>query len=98
MALTGNPFPYRGLVAVVSAYPDVPDVASAARDAGARGLRAYLLTGDRDTTRGQVTHLYNDPVAGGVPARQDVVPNLGLEFPDDFPERLCTAVRFMFDA
>jgi dienelactone hydrolase len=98
IALTGNPFPCRGLVAVVSAYPDVPDVASAARDAGARGLRAYLLTGDRDTTRDQVTHLYDDLVAGGVPARQDVVPDLGHEFPDDFPMRLRHAIGFIFDA
>jgi hypothetical protein len=98
MALTGDPFPCRGLVAVVSAYPDVPDVATAARDAGAHGLRAYLLTGDRDTTRDQVTHLYDDLVAGGVPARQDVVPDLGHEFPDDFPVRLRHAIGFIFDA
>jgi acetyl esterase/lipase len=98
IALTGDPFSCRGLVAVVSAYPDVPDVAGVARDAGARGLRAYLLTGDRDTTRDQVTHLYNDLVAGGVPARQDVVPNLGHEFPDDFPVRLRRAIEFILDA
>jgi hypothetical protein len=98
MALTGDPFPCRGLVAVVSAYPDVPDVASAARDAGARGLRAYLLTGDRDTARHQVTHLYDDLVVGGVPATQDVVPDLGHEFPDDFPVRLRRAIGFIFDA
>jgi predicted esterase len=98
IALTGDPFSCRGLVAVVSAYPDVPDVAGAAREAGARGLRAYLLTGDRDTTRDQVTHLYDDLVAGGVPARQDVVPDLGHEFPDDFPVRLRHAIGFIFDA
>lgn len=98
IALTRDPFSCRGLVAVVSAYPDVPDVAGAAREAGARGLRAYLLTGDRDTTRDQVTHLYDDLVAGGVPARQDVVPNLGHEFPDDFPVRLRHAIGFIFDA
>jgi hypothetical protein len=98
IALTGDPFLCRGLVAVVAAYPDLPDVASAARDAGARGLRAYLLTGDRDTTRDQVEHLYNDLMKGGVLAKQDVVPNLGHEFPDDFPERLRRAVGFIFDA
>jgi predicted esterase len=95
IALTGDPFPCRGLVAVVSAYPDVPDVASAARDAGAGGLRAYLFTGDRDTTRDQVEHLYADLLAGGVQAKQEVVPDLGHEFPDDFPERLRRAVVFI---
>lgn len=98
IAVTGDPFSCRGLVAVVSAYPDVPDVASAARDAGARGLRAYLLTGDRDTTRDQVEHLYADLLAGGVQAKQEVVANLGHEFPDDFPERLRRAVGFILDA
>ena len=81
IALTGDPFSCRGLVAVVSAYPDVPDVSSAARDAGARGLRAYLLTGDRDTTRDQVEHLYADLLAGGVQAKQEVVPDLGARVP-----------------
>ena len=98
IALTGDPFPCRGLVAVVSAYPDVPDVASAARDAGVRGLRAYLFTGDRDTTRDQVQHLYADLLAGGVQAKQEVVPDLGHEFPADFPERLRRAVGFILEA
>jgi predicted esterase len=98
IALTGDPFRCRGLVAVISAYPDVPDVASAARDAGVRGLRAYLLTGDRDTTRDQVEHLYADLLAGGVQAKQEVVPDLGHEFPDDFPERLRRAVGFILEA
>lgn len=98
IAVTGDPFSCRGLVAVVSAYPDVPDVASAARDAGARGLRAYLLTGDRDPTRDQAEHLYADLLAGGVEAKQEVVTGLGHEFPDDFPERLRRAVAFILDA
>jgi pimeloyl-ACP methyl ester carboxylesterase len=97
MALTGDPFPCRGLVAAVSAYPDLPDVPATARDAAARGLRAYLLTGDRDTTRDQVEHLYADLLAGGVQAELDVVPGLGHEFPDDFPERLHRAVGFIFE-
>jgi hypothetical protein len=97
IALTGDPFSCRGLVAVVSAYPDVPDVAGAAQDAAARGLRAYLLTGDRDTTRDQVEHLYADLLAGGVLAKQEVVPDLGHEFPDDFPERLRRAIAFILD-
>jgi acetyl esterase/lipase len=93
IALTGDPFSCRGLVAVVSAYPDVPDVAGAARDAGARALRAYLLTGDRDTTRDQVEHLYADLLAGGVEAKQEVVPDLGHEFPNDFPSA-CDALSY----
>ena len=97
IALTGDPFSCRGLVAVVSAYPDLPDVGGAARDAGARGLRAYLLTGDRDTTRDQVEHLYADLLAGGVEAKQEVVPDIGHEFPNDFPERLRRAFVFILD-
>lgn len=98
IALTGDPFPCRGLVAVVSAYPDLPDVPATVRDAAARGLHAYLLTGDLDTTRDQVEHLYADLMAGGVQAELDVVPGLGHEFPDDFPERLRHAIGFIFDA
>jgi dienelactone hydrolase len=98
IALTGDPFPCRGLVAVVSAYPDLPDVPATVRDAAARGLHAYLLTGDLDTTRDQVEYLYADLRAGGVQAELDVVPGLGHEFPDDFPERLRHAIGFIFDA
>jgi dienelactone hydrolase len=97
IALTGRPFPCRGLVAVVSAYPDLPDVPAAVRDAADRGLRAYLLTGDRDSTRDQVEHLYDDLIAGGVPTQLEVVPGLGHAFPDDFPERLRGAVRLILD-
>ncbi len=98
IALSGQPFPCRGLVAVVSAYPDVTDVAAAARDAAARGLRAYLLTGSEDGTRDQVEHLHADLTAGGVKSELDVVPGLGHEFPDDFPERLRRAVGVMLEA
>lgn len=97
IALTGDPFPCRGLVGVVSPYPDLQDVSATARDAAARDLRAYLLTGDRDTTRDQVEHLYGDLIAGGVKAELDLVPGLGHEFPDDFPERLRRAIEFIFD-
>jgi hypothetical protein len=97
IALTGDPFPCRGLVAVVSPYPELPDVPATARDAAARGLHCYLLTGDLDTTRDQVEHLYADLKEGGVQAELDVVPGLGHEFSDDFPERLRHAVGFICD-
>jgi hypothetical protein len=98
IALTGHPFSCRGLVAVVSPYPELSDVTETARDAAVRGLRVYLLTGDRDTTRDQTEQLYADLIAGGVKAEIDVVPGLGHDFPDDFPERLRHAVGFIFDA
>jgi len=98
IALTGDPFPCRGLVAVVSPYPELSDVPATARGAATRGLRAYLLTGDLDTTRDQVEHLYADLMAGGVQAELGVVPGLGQEFPDDFPERLRHGLGFIFDA
>lgn len=97
IALTGRPFPCRGLVAAVSAYPDLPDVPAAARDAAVRGLRAYLLTGDRDPTRDQVEHLHDDLIEGGVQTQLNVVPGLGHAFPEDFPERLCGAVELILD-
>jgi pimeloyl-ACP methyl ester carboxylesterase len=97
IALTGDPFDCRGLVAVVSAYPDLPDVPAAAQAAAGRGLRAYLLTGDQDGTRDQVEHFHADLTAGGVETELDVVPGLGHEFPDDFPERLRRAVTNILD-
>jgi dienelactone hydrolase len=98
IALTGHPFACRGLVAVVSAYPDLSDVPSKARSAAARGLRASLLTGDRDTTRDQVEHLYADLTTAGVRTELEVVPGLSHEFPKDFPTHLRRAVGFIFDA
>jgi hypothetical protein len=97
IAMTGDPVPCHGLVAVVSAYPDVEDGPAAARGAAARGLRAYLVTGDRDTMRDQVEHLNADLVAGGVQVKLDLVAGLGHEFPNDFPERLPSAVEFLLD-
>jgi hypothetical protein len=98
IALTGQPFLCSGLVAVVSAYPDIPDVAAAARDAAARGLRVYLLTGSEDGTRDQVEHLHADLTAGSVKTELDVVAGLGHDFPDDFPDRLRRAVGVMLGA
>ncbi len=97
IALTGTPFHCRGLVAVVSTYPDLPEMAASSREAAARGLRAYLLTGDRDTTRDQVERLHADLTTGGVQAELDVVPGLGHEFPDDFPFRLGRALAFLLE-
>jgi hypothetical protein len=45
-----------------------------------------------------VEHLYADLLAGGVQAELDMLPGLGHEFPEDFPERLRHAVGFIFDA
>lgn len=95
IALTGDPFHCRGLVGVVCPYPDLPDVRAAAQSAAGRGLHAYLLTGDKDTTRDEVEHLHADLTAGGVETELDVVPGLGHEFPDDFPERLRRAVSYI---
>jgi predicted esterase len=97
IALTGDPFPCRGLVAIVSTYPDLPDVPASSRQAAARHLRAYLLTGDRDTMRDQVERLHADLTAGGVQAELDVVPGLGHEYPDDFPSRLGRALEFLLE-
>lgn len=97
IALTGKPFACQGLVAVVSAYPELSDVPRAARGAAARGLRASLLTGDRDSTREEVEQLYADLMAARVRTELEVVPGLSHEFPDDFHEHLRRAVEFIFD-
>ncbi len=97
IALSGEPFPCRGLIAVVSAFPDLPDVQAAALGAAARGLRAWLVTGDHDSTRDEVERLHRELVAAGVPTELNFVPGLGHEFPNDFPDRLRRAVAFVLD-
>jgi hypothetical protein len=44
-----------------------------------------------------VEHLNADLTASGVETELDVVPGLGHEFPDDFPERLHRAVTNILD-
>jgi hypothetical protein len=94
IALTGDPFSCRGLVAVVSAYPDVPDVAVR------RGMRvpaasARICSPAIETQRASKSSTFTRTSWGGVQTKQEVVPDLGHEFPDDFPQRLRCAVLFI---
>ncbi len=95
LALTGA-IPAQGFVAVapggvITRQPErwKPLIAQAQ----GRGLRGYLVAGDRDPSYGPITELAEMLNAGGVSCTFETVPDHGHTFPPDFAARLPALLR-----
>ena len=92
MALLGEP-PAGAFIGIVAGVADPDLLEGHVDEAVARGLRGWLLTGERDAARQAVELLHHQLTEAGMECRLDVVPGLGHAFPEDFPQRLRAALR-----
>ena len=97
MTLRGDPGA-RAFIGVVAALADPDLLEETAEAAAKRGVRGWLLTGDRDAARQAVELLHVQLRDAGMDCRLDVIPGLGHTFPGDFEDRLRKALPFLLGA
>jgi predicted esterase len=95
MTLRGEPMNARAFIGVVAGLADLDLLEETARAAARRGVRGWLLTGDRDAAQQAVELLHAQLRNAGLDCRIDVIPGLGHTFPQDFGVRLRAAVPFL---
>jgi predicted esterase len=88
MALRGRPVAAGAFIGIVAGLADPDLIEGTAEAASERGLRAWLLTGERDAARQGVETFHAQLSGYGIPCRLDVVEDLGHTFPNDFEDRL----------
>jgi predicted esterase len=94
LALAGA-LPARGFVGVACAARDLDEVRALAGSARARGIRGYLVVGDRDYVFQPARDLVEVLGAAGVAARLETGAGLGHEMPADFEPGLLTGLQFV---
>lgn len=97
MTLRGEPGA-RAFIGVVAGLADPDLLEETAEGAARRGVRGWLLTGDRDAARQAVELLHVQLRDAGMDCRLDVIPGLGHTFPGDFEYRLRKALPFLLGA
>lgn len=95
LVLKSDLIPCRGFIAVVPAIRKPEELAVRGEEAGKRGLRGWILTGEHDYYRPGAERLCELLQKKGTPCNLAVIPRLGHDFPDDFGARLTAAVRFV---
>jgi predicted esterase len=95
LALAGDLVPATGFIAVVPAIRDPEELAPEIEAGARRGIRGWLLTGERDESRHAIEGLHARLTQAGVSCRLEVVPGLGHDFPADFAGRLPAAIDFV---
>ncbi|MBC7169574.1 hypothetical protein H5T54_01375 [Candidatus Bipolaricaulota bacterium] len=95
LALTGAPIPACGFIAVVPSSRGTEAALALAPHAARRGVRGWILTGDKDPRVGKVRDLHELLVHAGLTCQLTVVPGLGHEIPEDLPARLAWALEFV---
>jgi predicted esterase len=85
----------RGFIAVVPAIRDVDMFLPYAESAARRGVRGYIITGERDNFVNEASKLQTALKNAGVDCSMEVVKDMPHTFPKDFPDRLMRAIRFV---
>jgi acetyl esterase/lipase len=97
LALQNRPFPVRGLACVGPGVEDLEPLLPLMEPAAARGLRAWILAGEKERGLDSVTRLAQELTLRGIPCELDIVPGLGHEFPEDFGTRIQSGLSFLLD-
>ena len=95
LALQNQPFPVRGFACVGPGIEDLEPLLPLMEPAAARGLRAWILAGERERGLELITRLGDALASRGVPCQLDVVSGVGHEFPPDFHARLQSGLSFV---
>jgi predicted esterase len=95
LALQNRPFPVHGFACVGPGIEDLESLRPLMESAATRGLRGWMLAGERERGLDQITRLNQELTSHGVSCRLEVVPGIGHEFPDDFRGRLQSGLRFL---
>jgi predicted esterase len=95
MTLRGEAGNARAFIGVVAGLADLDLLEETGRAAARRGVRGWLLTGDRDAAQQAVELLHAQLNGAGLSCRLDVIPGLGHTFPHDFGDRLKAALPFL---
>ena len=95
MALEGKPVSVKGFVGIAPAFQNLKPLIPLIGGAVKRGVKGYLITGDRDPGRRQVEQLYCEFEAKDLPCKLEVRPNLGHDYPRDFAAMLPGVVQFL---
>jgi predicted esterase len=96
LALRQRPFESAGFICVGSGIDDLTALNPLMEPAAARGLRGWMLAGEREESLASVRNLHRELTRSGIACQLDLVPGLGHEFPEDFDIRLAEAIRFIF--
>ena len=95
LALENQPFQVRGFACVGPGTEDLEALRPLMEPAAARGLRGWILAGERERGLPMITRLADELTSHGISCQLEVVPGLGHEFPDDFSGRLQSGLRFL---
>lgn len=89
--------PLCGFIAVVPAVRGVEEFAAHVESAAERGVKGYIIAGEKDYFLAGTEKLQRFLDSNGVSCRIEVVEGMAHTFPKDFPERLARAARFVTD-
>ena len=89
--------PLCGFIAVVPAIRSVEQFTLDIKSAAERGMKGYIITGEKDHFLAGAEDLKRLLDSSGVPCRMEVAAGTPHTFPKDFPERLARAARFVTD-
>lgn len=92
LALQQRPFPSVGFICVGPGTSNLEPLLPLMEAAAARGLRGWILAGEQESRLEQVLRLHKELTARGILCHMEVVPGIGHEFPDDFRNRLTSAI------
>ncbi len=95
LALQNQPFPVHGFACVGPGIEDLEPLLPLMEPAAERGLRGWIVAGERERGLDLITRLGHELTSRGVSCQLDVVPGLGHEFPDDFGHRLQSGLHFV---
>jgi len=84
-----------GFVAVIPSVTLAEEALDHAREAARRGVRGWIISGEKDPRCARVRDLHAKLVQAGLVCHLEVLPNLGHEIPEGFAVQLAQALQFV---